>query len=121
MDSPSRLTASLKRKQLSPPEESEATADQENAVKRHRGSTPERIPFARLPGRVPYWLPSPTEETASGATGSEGDRSMEPLKEEVPVDSPIAPSDEDKPSESPRGDETTEPTPIAPSDEDKPS
>ncbi len=49
VDSPSRERASPKRKQLSPPEGDEATTDQENAFKRHRGSISDRISFPRLP------------------------------------------------------------------------
>ena len=112
VDSPSQLRASLKRKQLSPPEENEATADWENAVKRHRSCTPERIPFSRLPGRMPYGLTPPPEEAASGAAGPGAEGPLDPLREEGLTDSPTAPSEEDRPSGPPRGDGPAEPTPV---------
>ncbi len=118
LDSPSWLRTSPKRKQLSPPEGSEVAADRENAVKRHRGSTPEQTPFSRLPSRMPYWSPPLTDKTGLGATGEEGDESMEPREEEEPTDSSTAPEDESEPSETPSGDELKEPTLTAPSDGD---
>ena len=121
IDSPSRPRPSPKRKQLSPPEGSKAATEWENTVKQHCGSTPERTPSSRLPGRMPYGLPPATKETASGVAESEGDGSMEPLQEEVPVDSPIMLQDENKPLGPLRGDEVTEFTPTALSGEDKPA
>ncbi len=56
--SPTRPRASPKRKQLSSPEESEIAAGLACAVKRHCGSASELVPSPRLPGRMPYGLPS---------------------------------------------------------------
>ncbi len=91
VDSPSRLRASPKRKQLSPPEGDEAGADREKAVKRHRGSISDRIPFPRLPGRMPYGLTPPPEEATVGAAGPGGDGLWSPRRKRdrwIPRQSP---------------------------------
>ncbi len=56
--SPTRPRASPKQKQLSSVEGSEIAAGLACAVKQHCGSSSELVPSSRLPGRMPYGLPS---------------------------------------------------------------
>ncbi len=58
MGSPTRPRTSPKRKQLSSLEGSEIAAGLVNMVKRHCGSASESAPSCRLPGHMPYGLPS---------------------------------------------------------------
>ncbi len=71
--SPIRPRASPKRKQLSSPEGSEIAAGLGCTVKRHCGSVPELALDPRLPGRMPYGLPSHLDGEGTGERRKEGE------------------------------------------------
>ncbi len=86
-----RPRASPKRKQLSSPEGSEIAAGLVSAVKWHCGSTSESVPSSRLPGRMPYGLPSRIDGEEPGIVGRRESLSSTSGRDEEPGTPPTTP------------------------------
>ncbi len=118
--SPSRPRTSPKRKQLSSPAGSEVIDGWENAVKRHRGSMPESIPYSRLPGRMPYGTPCLAEEEGPGAAGEGRNESPIQREEGELAAPPMVLKDIGKPPDLQQGEEPKDLLVTAPVDGGKP-
>ncbi len=112
--SPTRLRASLKRKQLSSPDGSEIAAGLVSTVKRHCGSASEPIHGGRLLGRMPYGPSScaiDEKENQTSTTNKDGDL-------EIP---PTTPGRADPAPDSNQDGESEDPIFTTPPEGDKPS
>ncbi len=88
---PMRSRASPKRKQLSSLEGSEIAAGLVSAVKWHCGSASGFVPSSRLPGRMPYGLPSRVDGEESGIMGRRDSQSSTSERDEAPGTPPTTP------------------------------
>ncbi len=86
-----RPRVSPKLKQLSSPEGSEIAAGLVSAVKRHCGSASESVPRSRLPGRMPYGLPSRMDGEEPGIVGRRESQSSTSGRDEEPGTPPTTP------------------------------
>ncbi len=89
--SPTRPRASPKRKQLSSPEGSEIAAGLVSAVKWHCGSESELVLSPRLPGRMPYGLPSCLDGEGQESVGRRESQSSTSERDEGPRTPPTTP------------------------------
>ncbi len=119
--SPTRPRASPKQKQLLSREGSEIAAGLACAVKRHCRSSPELVPSPRLPGRMPYGLPSCLEGEEPERVGGRESQSSTSERDEGLRMPPTTPVHAARSLDVSQGEEPKDPIFATPPEENKSS